>query len=309
MAQRIWRAVAELAASQHGVVTRSQAAAHNITQTNIRTELGHGRLIEPVRGVLCDPLAPRSWRQSIMIAVLATGGVASGLTAAALHGLEGLEATNVIEVTVSRGGRRAVPGVVVRSTSLPPAHQVTTVDHIPTFSLARTLAELGRDVDDDGVERALDALLRSGVSLRWITATLDEIGRPGASGTAALARVLALPDRQGRVHDSFRERVTERLLARADLGAIERQHPVFDDGGTFLGRLDLAVVDARVGIEYHSDQWHFGPRKGRGDRRRDLAMAGAGWEVLYIDAADHRSPNSAVALVAKVVSQRRASIV
>ena len=307
MAPRQWRAVAELAASQHGVVTRTQATANGITPANVRTEIAHARLIEVFRGVLCDPLAPRTWRQRVMIAVLATGGVASGLTAAALHGLEGLESTTVIEVTVTRARRRTLPGVIVRSTTTMPANHVAVVNGIPTFCAARVLSELGRDVSDDSVERALDALLRSGVSMRWITQTHREVGRPGPSGTAALARVLALPDRQGRVHDSFRERVTERLLSRADLHPITRQHRVVDGAGEFVARLDLAIVDCAVGIEYHSDQWHHGPRRGRGDRRRDLMLAALGWEVLYIDAADHRSPDSAVALIAEVVRRRRQS--
>src|SRR3954464_6639794 len=105
MATRSWRATAELAASQHGVVTRSQAAANGITPANIRTALLHGRLVEVWQGILRDPFAPQTWRQRVMIAVLTTGGIASGLTAAALHALEGLESTTIIEVTVQRGRR------------------------------------------------------------------------------------------------------------------------------------------------------------------------------------------------------------
>src|SRR4051812_41257861 len=106
MATRQWRAVAELAASQHGVVTRSQAAANGFSRARIATAMADGRLIEPLRGVLIDAAAPRTWHQKVMIVVLFTGGVASGLTAAALHRLEGVERPHVIEVTVGRGGRR-----------------------------------------------------------------------------------------------------------------------------------------------------------------------------------------------------------
>jgi hypothetical protein len=241
----------------------------------------------------------------VIVAVLATGGAASGLTAAALHRLEGLEHTDVVEVTTARGGRRSVTGAVIRSSRLVVPGHITVVDGVRTFSKARTLAELGRDVDDDAIERALDGLLRSGTSLTWIRQTIDELSRPGCSGTAGLVRVLALPDRQGVVNDSFRERVTERLLATGSLGAISRQHVVRDAHGAFVARLDLAIVHCRVGIEYHSDQWHYGPRRGRGDRRRDLDLAALGWEVLYLDAADHASPAAAVANVVAVAARRR----
>jgi len=58
---------------------------------------------------------------------------------------------------------------------------MTSIDGIPTLSIARTLCELGRDVTADQLERALDDALRRGVSARWITSTLDRavLGRSG----------------------------------------------------------------------------------------------------------------------------------
>jgi very-short-patch-repair endonuclease len=306
MASRDWRAVAELAASQHGVITRTQAAAVGFRSHHFTAALRSGRLAEPVPGVLVDQFAPASWRQRLAIATTAVDGIAFGQTAAHLHRLDGVERPLLPEVLIRRGARPpSRRQFVVRVATPLPDADVVTVDGIRTVTIARALCELGRTCTDDTVEQALDDALRRGVSLRWITETHSRLHRPGPTGTGALARVLQLSDRSGVVPDSWRERITERLLSQVDLGPMTRQFEVRNSAGEFVGRLDLALVDCRVGIEYHSDQWHHGPRRGRGDRRRDAALAAVGWQVLYLDATDHRSPAEAVELVRATVAQRR----
>jgi hypothetical protein len=89
---------------------------------------------------------------------------------------------------------------------------------------------------------------------------------------------------------------------------MERQFTLLAPSGEFVARFDFAVVDAQLGIEYHSDQWHYGPRRGRGDRRRDFAASQLDWDIMYLDSADHRSPASAVAAVAATVATRRSRL-
>jgi hypothetical protein len=84
------------------------------------------------------------------------------------------------------------------------------------------------------------------------------------------------------------------------------QHRILDANGKELARPDLALVEIRLGIEYHSDQWHFGPRRGNGDRRRDRRVMGVGWELMYLDASDHKTPKAVVDEVLAVVRTRRA---
>jgi hypothetical protein len=307
MATHQWRVVAELAAAQHGVVTRAQAAEQGLRPDHIRTLLHRGVVDEVLPGVLRDRGAPTTWEQRVMVATLATAGVASGRTAAALHRLDGHERGGPIEVLVERGRQRVVPLVRVRRCESLPRHlDVTTVEGIPVTSVARTLCELGTSCTDDEVERALDDALRRGFSDRWIRETLDRLHRPGPAGTGALVRVLASPDRGGVVPDSWRERVTARLLAHPELAGLVAQHAVRDADGVEVARPDLALVEIRLGIEYHSDQWHFGPRRGRGDRRRDRRAMGAGWELMYLDSADLRTPKAALDEVLRVVRTRRA---
>src|SRR5690606_29435189 len=120
-----------------------------------------------------------------------------------------------------------------------------------------------------------------------------------------LVRVLARPDRAGVVPESWRERVTERLLHHPELSPLVRQYEIRDQRGEVVARVDLAVPSVRLGIEFHSDQWHYGPRRGRKDRRRDLALSRLGWEIVYLDIADHDSPQAALEAVLDVARVRR----
>ena len=113
-----WSAVAGLAASQHGVLTRKQAADH-LSHHRIRTALADGRLDEPVHGVLVLPGSPPTFSRRLAVATAAGGGTnASHRAAALLQRFDGVEAAPV-EVTVRRGRYPAIDGVVVhRSTPL-----------------------------------------------------------------------------------------------------------------------------------------------------------------------------------------------
>jgi hypothetical protein len=309
MATHPWGAVAVLAAAQHGVLSRAQAADIGLTERQLRTLVNNGWLDRPHPGVLRVTATPDSWRQRLQAATLAAGGtVASHRAAARLHGLDGFLRATSIEVSVERPRHPRLEGVNVHRVARLEPVDLTTVAGIPVTSIARTLSDLGSMATDDDVERALDDALRRGVSSRWVTDTHERVLRPGPSGTGSLARVLSLSDRAGAVPESWRERVTQRILSHPELRPLAVQHEIRDLAGRVIARPDLAVVDAKLGIEYHSDQWHYGPRRGRRDRRRDLAAARLGWELLYLDASDHPRPAAAVEAVLDVVRARRRAI-
>jgi len=306
MTTRNVRAVVELAAAHHGVFTRAQAADVDVTDRVLQRLMKNGLFERPRPNVFIVAGSQPTWRQRLTVATLAgNGAVGSHRSAGRLHSLDGLSGSRQVEVTVLRGRFPDGDEVVLhRAQRLAPA-DITEVDGIAVTSVARTLCDLGAVLDDDGVERALDDALRRGYSMAWILQTLERVHRPGPTGTSRLIRVLGMSDRSGVVPDSWRERVTERLLDNPNLGHVDRQYTLEDSGGEVVARFDMAVVDARVAVEYHSDQWHFGPRRGRGDRRRDLAAARLGWEIIYLDASDHRDAAAAVTAVVDVVERRR----
>ena len=107
-------AVAALAASQHGVCTRQQAANIGIdTQTLTRLKRA-GLLTEPARGALVVVGAPPTWRQRLMVATSAGHGLAivSGAAAAALHRFDGFS-EGPIEVAIPRCSTLRLAGVTV----------------------------------------------------------------------------------------------------------------------------------------------------------------------------------------------------
>ncbi len=303
-----WNHLVALAATQHGVFSRRQSTALGIDHHRLRRRVNRSELEPICTGVLRIGGSARTWQQQAMALCLAHDGAISHRSAASMRPLDGFpHRSDLLELSLRRAQRRppAISSAVIHQVHQLDAIDVVRIDGIPVTSIARTLCDLGSVVSDDLVERALDDALRQGCSLRWITETLDRLHRPGPSGTHSLLRVLSLPDRAGVVPDSWRERMTERLLDDPRLPPLVRQHEVRGPDGRVLFRPDLAVVSLRLGLEFHSNQWHFGPRRGRGDRRRDLAAARMGWELVYLDATDHASPDAAIEAVVDVVKSRQ----
>ena len=301
-----WRAVAELAASQHGVLTRRQAAAHRFDDERIQVALGDGRLREPVPRVLVVTGAAPTFRQRLTIAVLAGGGtLASHRAAALLHGFDGIDAAPV-EVTVKRGRYPSIDGVVVhRATPLDPA-DVSVVDGIAVTTVARTLCDLGAVLRQDDVERCLDGVLRTGGNERWIRDTLARVRRPGPSGTATLQRILEDPRRLGGIPESWFERLVRRALEAPDLPPVVLQHTL-RAGGRVVARFDAAIPDWRIGIEAHSAAWHDRPGRVWRDLERDNEVKAMGWDVLYLTWSLAQRPDDVLDLVRRTRRARSVS--
>jgi hypothetical protein len=76
-----------------------------------------------------------------------------------------------------------------------------------------------------------------------------------------------------------------RKVLEAGLEVPERQIDVFDDGGEFIGRIDLGWRRLRAGLEYDSDRFHA-PRHWERDESRQLRYASAGWDVRRVGKHD-----------------------
>ena len=294
-------AVAELAASQHGVFSKSQAAQLGFSSTMIIDRLARGQWEEPWPRVLRVAGSPETWLQRLIAPTLKPGVVASHRAAAALHRLDGFP-RNVLEVSAPRGTTLRVAARLHQVGSLPRC-DVITVERIVATGLARTLADLGSVVERDDVERALDDYQRRGYSLRWAQETARRLHRPGQHGTGVLLELLAERGAGYRVRGSWFERVVEQLLVVPGLPPLVRQHEVFDEQG-LIGQVDLAMPDIRLGIEAHSRQFHFGPRAERADERRDNRFSRVGWDLVYLGYYDPTRPEIMVQVVVDVAKRR-----
>jgi hypothetical protein len=246
----------------------------------IASRLEKGLLREPLPGVLVDVAAPPTSRQSLIVVTLGSGGIASHRAAAALHALDGFD-ESALDITVAPTRHRVLAGATVHRAWLESSEQVV-VDGIPCTNIARTLCDLGAVVDADAVEKALDDVLRRGVSERWIREVLGRAHRPGKSGTGVLRAVLDRPDRSGPVADSMFERLVERLLVVSSLPPPVRQLWVRERGGNRRARLDLAWPEAMLAVEPAGARFHGGPRRQRAGAERREWLAAQGWLVIDV---------------------------
>lgn len=150
--------IAALAHLDHGIVDVAGLRAIGASRTQIGRRITSRRLIPLYRGVYAVGHSRITKAGTWLAAVraLGPGAVLSHTQAAALWDLRPAPSGR-IHVTVTAGGREKRPGIVVhRTVSLPP-DQVTTRDHIPVTTPARTLADLAGVVGRPQLARALEA--------------------------------------------------------------------------------------------------------------------------------------------------------
>src|SRR6476469_6673578 len=119
--------IAELAGGQHGVVGRAQLLAAGIGAKAVESRVRSSRLHPLQRGVYAVGHSVVSGRGRWMAATLATGGVLSHRSAAALWGLRGWDGR--IEIT-TRSGMRPRTGLLLHRAVLAP-DEITIRDAIP----------------------------------------------------------------------------------------------------------------------------------------------------------------------------------
>ena len=217
--------------------------------------------------------------QTIAAAVLATGGVASHLSAAHLWGAEvpGIEPVDVTVVDRNRGV--APRGVRLhRPTDLQDVVGVVRSGIAATNPL-RTALDAGAVASPLVLAGIIETfLVRRYLSLATLEFGLRRHAKQGRSGLGALRLVLREWAISEKPPDSVLEVAMARLLRDHSLPPATFHHVVTTPGGHF--ELDFAFAAFRVGIEV--DGWaHYGSRAAfEADRARDAYLAGAGWRVL-----------------------------
>lgn len=162
-----YRAIAEQASHQLGLITRAQLHGNDVSDKAIARMAG-AMAIEPIgsRTFRLAGVSP-SFDQRVMAACLDTGGVASHRTAAALHGLSGLAPSPDIEVTIVHHRRHSTSRIArVHSTTNLPPDDLVNVGPIPTTGVARTflgLAALVPEVSSETIRTAIGDAVREHV--------------------------------------------------------------------------------------------------------------------------------------------------
>jgi len=245
------------------------------------------------RGVYADSRLKDTVALRIHAASLIAPPVAvfTGRTAAYLHGATELaDLGSPVELTVPVGTSFGpVTGLRVRHVDLPPADVVEVSGRRCTTALATALA-IAADEPPAVSVPALDVLVRrclvNEAELCRVAATLT--GR----GSRRVRQAVGLVDPRA---ESQPESALRVVLALAGIEAVP-QFTVRTPEGRFVARVDLALPELRLAIEYDG-AWHGERVQLTRDRRRMNGLTAVGWTSLFVTAADLRDT---VALVASV---------
>ena len=284
---RVDREVADLAAGQHGVVSRKQLAALGLTDAAIDHRLVRGTLHRLDRGVFA--VGHRALRREgrWMAAVLAAGAgsVLSHRSAAALWGVRD-NARRSVDVISPHHCRRK--GIHARHVVLP-ADEVTTERGVPVTTPARTLFDLAAILTRQQLEAAItEAEVRR---LASPTSLADLVARyPGRRGVATLRAVLRDTGALGPT--LTRSELEIAFLALVDAHGLPR--PDLNRTGDH-GELDATWPAARLAVELDGFATHGTRRAFEADRARDRALMLAGWRVVRLTARQLTSEGETIA--------------
>jgi very-short-patch-repair endonuclease len=286
------RAIAALAARQHGVVTRAQLRLLGLKESAIDRRVAAGRLHRLHRGVYAVGHRVLSRHGRWMAAVLACGGGAalSHASAAALWELRRAAPARVDVTVPAAGGRARRPIRVHRVATLRP-HEVTIKDGIPVTTPARTILDLAATLQAAHLESVLD---RNEILELTDYPSLAALARAhlGHNGSHKLLATM-------QTHDAGAN------LTRSDLEIRFRQ--LCHDHGlpqprvntTIAGKeVDFLFEPARLIVETDSWRYHKTRRAFEDDRARDVLTTKAGYRTLrFTDrqlADDSRSVAAAI---------------
>lgn len=275
----------ELAASQHGVVTRSQLLQNGLRPGTVDEWARRGRLRRLRPGVFAVTGSRTTPIQSLTAAVLAggNGAMASHRSAAWLWDLSD-ELT--LELTVPRRRRPRLQGVVVHRSADIENRRVSVRQGVPVTTPLRTLVEVGAVVPSNQVSEMLEsALARRLVSTRSIEAELGRVAASGKAGCGSIRELLAARALGSRPPDSVLESRMAAVFRRHGIPKAVYQYTVRSEG-RFIARVDFAYPDCLLAVEVDGHEKHRTPAQLQADLTRQNRLVAAGWTVLRFTWAD-----------------------
>jgi hypothetical protein len=273
------RSAMELAATQHALITRSQALSAGLTERQIDHRVSQRVLICQQEGVYRYAGAPRTRAQALLASLLAVGPVSAGShrSAGAAYGIWTVRDEHV-EITVTRDRTPELRGVTVHRIADLADRWITEVDGVPVTTLARTLVDLGAVLPLASVGLALDrALGRKLVSIAEVRAALNAVARKGRAGVGVIRALLK--ERQGAATVSVLQARMATLIRLHGLPSPVSEYTVLDPHGGFVGRVDFAYPELKYVIEVDGYEAHSSLRAFQHDRARQNDLVELGWTV------------------------------
>jgi hypothetical protein len=269
------RRMADLAARQHGVVTRPQLAAIGLGRGAIQLRLARGRLHPLYRGVYAVGHPVLTNEGGWMAAVFAggPGTVLSHRSAAAHWGIRPADGRR--EVTTP-GRRLAQPGLRLRYSRLP-RDETTTHAGIPVTTVPRTLFDLAAVTPLNQLRRAAN---EAEIRRLWDPLSLHDLleRHPRRPGGAAIRAVLATPGA-----GITRNELEGRFLDFLDAARLPRPgtNVPMEVNGIWI-EADCMWREQRLIAELDGRATHATRSAFESDRARDRGLVAAGWRVIRI---------------------------
>ncbi len=302
MESTLHRAIARIASTNYGVISRAAARSCGLTDRQIDGLVARGEWERAASAVYRVASTPLLARTPLAVALAATGGVASHRSAAELLGL--LDTVPAAPEILLRGANRYRGPVVVHRTILfEPADRART-DGLYSTNVARTLFDLGGVLS----EFELEGLVHRALSARRVTRSrlierFDALASRGRVGTAAMRAILdRMPSDQPALESHVEVRIID-VLRRHGVPLPDRQVVVHIGRANY--RLDFAYRDAKVFLEGDGFGIHARRDVFESDRLRQNALVIAGWLPLrYTDRALRLRPSAIASEVRSVVIAR-----
>jgi Transcriptional regulator, AbiEi antitoxin len=279
------RTVGEFAAAHHGLVSLRELRDLDVGYEQIRRRVNSGRWHRLYDGVYRLAGAPTTWKSELLAACWAGGAsaVASHGSAAALLDLPGGR-TDTAEITCPRWRRGQEVGPLVHESKAIDPTDCQAVDNIPVTSAELTL------------------------TYESTRALLKRRARRGRNGAGVLRKILDERAPERPVPESPMETRLLWLLRQLGFPPPIPQYEVWYQG-EFIGRLDAAYPQRRVGLELQSYEHHAGKLALERDNARRRKFKSIGWEIVEVTAADLRNRGRLLAPTVRIALQRASWVV
>jgi hypothetical protein len=223
---------------------------------------------------------------------LLPAAVVTGCSAAVLWGVPLAGPDNDVEVTLPpRTHMVRVDGLRTRRAALR-STDVGRRRGLLVTTPAATALRLASALPRDAAVVAVDQLIATGVvDLALIRALAAEARGPGS------ARARAVSELADGLAESPQETRLRLLVDRSPLPAPVAQYRVeVEKDGRFVARVDFAWPDRKVAVEYDG-LWHAEDGQFARDRERLNRLREAGWQVVFVTAADLHRPERLIARI------------
>lgn len=183
-------------------------------------------------------------------------------------------------IHITAGRQHRLDGVAVHRRALDRS-EIAVLRAVPVPSVPRTLFDLSAPVDVEVLSRCTDeAIRRRLLRLGDLRRLLEVHHGAGRRRLRPLREVLG--DRVPGFDPGANEWELgmDRLWDRLGLPVAERQYPICTSGGTY--RVDRAVVDRRLVVEWVGQEFHGQRGRFARDRIRISDLVQAGWDVVEV---------------------------